>query len=75
MFYDFRFVMLLACAAFYYRAAHWENVSGLLWTGLSVLVFVVTWIVLSLGLIGCLIGQVSLYIIITIIKVLRRSSQ
>ena len=46
-FYTFEFWLLLACTFFYYKAAEMENSSGVLWAGLSVLVFVVTWIVLS----------------------------
>lgn len=41
-FYSFQFVMLLACAAFYYKAAEMEGASGFLWSALSVGVFILT---------------------------------
>ncbi len=71
-FYSFQFVMLLACAAFYYKAAEMEDSSGLLWSALSVLVFILTWIVLSWGWLGCLLGQVGLFTGITVVRVVRK---
>lgn len=72
LFYDLRFVVLLACAVFYYKAAAMEDCSTLLWSGLSVLVFVVTWIVLAWGWLGCLLGQVGLFAGITVVRLLRK---
>ena len=61
--------MLLACAIFYYRGAQWENdAPAFLWAALSVLVSVVTWLVLSWGLLGCLGGQVVLFAVMTVVK-------
>jgi hypothetical protein len=71
-FYSFQFVMLLACAAFYYTAAEMEDSSGILWSALSVGVFILTWIVLSWGWLGCLLGQVALFAGITVVRVLRK---
>ena len=71
-FYSLQFVMLLVCAVFYYKAAEMEDASGFLWSALSVGVFVVTWIVLSWGWIGCLLGQVALFTGITIVRVVRK---
>jgi hypothetical protein len=71
-FYSLQFVMLVACAVFYYRAAVMEDSSGFLWSALSVLVFLLTWIVLSWGWLGCLLGQVALFAGITVVRVLRR---
>ena len=71
-FYSLQFVMLLACAVFYYKAAEMEGCSGLLWSALSVFVFILTWIVLSWGWLGCLLGQVGLFAGITVVRVLRR---
>jgi hypothetical protein len=73
-FYSFQFVMLLACAAVYYKAAEMEGSSGFLWSALSVVVFILTWIVLSWGWLGCLLGQVGLFAGITLVKMLRRQS-
>jgi len=74
-FYTFEFWLLLACASFYYKAAEMENSSGVLWAGLSVLVFVVTWIVLSWGLLGCLAGQIALFVLIAIVRTLQGQSR
>ncbi|MGD0651596.1 MAG: hypothetical protein ABSA97_10740 [Verrucomicrobiia bacterium] len=71
-FYSLQFVVLLACAAFYYKAAQMEGSSGLLWSALSVVVFILTWIVLSWGWLGCLLSQVGLFAGITVVRVLRR---
>jgi len=75
--YDFRIVALLACAIFYLRAAQGEEGSyqmgtGLFWAGLSVLIFLTTWLVLAWGLVGCLVGQVGLYVAITCVRMLRK---
>jgi hypothetical protein len=71
-FYSFKFVMLLACAVFYYKAAEIEGSSGFLWSVLSVLIFILTWIVLSWGWLGCLLGQVGLFAGIAFVRMLRR---
>ena len=70
--YSIQFVLLVACATLYYRAARLEEASELLWSGLSVLVFVITWIVLSWGWQGCLLGQAGLFGVITVVRTLRR---
>jgi hypothetical protein len=64
--------MLVACAVVYYRAARMEDASGLLWSGLSVLVFVITWIVFSWSWQGCLVGQAGLFAGITVVQTVRR---
>lgn len=70
--YSAPFVLFLACAAFYYKAAEMEDSSGLLWSTLSVLVFLLTWIVFSWGWVGCLLGQGILFAGITVVRVARR---
>ena len=70
--YSFQFVLLLLCAVFYYKAAELEDAPRLLWAGLSVLVYLVTWMLLSWGLIGCLVGQVGLFGAITLVSVIRK---
>lgn len=71
-FYSLQFVMLLGCAAFYYKGAEMEGVSGFLWSTLSVLIFILTWIVLSWGSLACLLGQGVLFAGITVVRVLRK---
>jgi hypothetical protein len=73
MFYSITFVLLIVCAVFYYRAAEYEGSSGVLWCSLSVLVSVLTWRVLHLGLLGTLLGQVALFLGITLVRTLRKS--
>ena len=70
--YSFQFALLFLCAAFYYKAAEFEDAPRLLWAGLSVLVYLVTWMLLSWGLIGCLVGQVGLFGAITLVSVIRK---
>lgn len=70
--YSFQFVFLLACAGFFYKAAVFEDESAFLWTTLSVSIFIVTWIVFSWGWLGCLLGQLGLFVGIAIVRVLRK---
>ena len=67
--YSFDLLVLLASAVFYYRAAQFEDAPALLWSGLSVLTFLITWMVLSWGMIGSIAGQVALFLLITITRV------
>jgi hypothetical protein len=70
-FYSLESVLLLVCAGSYYKAADVENSSPLLWSGLSVLVFLLTWRLCGWGLPGNLLGQALLFGAITAIRVLR----
>ena len=70
-FYSFEFVLLLVCAVFYYKAADVEDASPFLWSGLSVLVFLVTWRLCGWRLPGNLLGQALLFGAITAVRVLR----
>jgi len=72
IFYSFEFLMLLACAIAFYKAAVMESALALLWAMLSMLMFLLTWIVLGWGKLGSLAGQAGLFIIITIVKMMRR---
>jgi hypothetical protein len=49
-------LMIVACAIFFHRAAEFENESSLVWTGLSVVISVVTLFFLHWGWLGCLLG-------------------
>jgi hypothetical protein len=75
MFYSFQFVLLVACAGLYYKAAEIENASGILWAGLSVMTFALTWLFLHWGMIGNLFGQAVLLVAITLVRVLRDRRQ
>jgi hypothetical protein len=69
--YSLQFLLLLVCAGVYYKAAEIENASSLLWPGLSVLVFLLTWRLFGWGLPGNLLGQALLMATITAVRVLR----
>jgi hypothetical protein len=66
-------LMIVACAIFFHRAAEFENESSLVWTGLSVVVSVVTLFFLHWGWPGCLLGQIGLFAGITVLRMLRKS--
>jgi len=69
----FAILIIAACAAFFYRAAEFENESTWLWMGLSLLISTVTFFVLHWGWLGCLLGQVGLFAGITLFRVLRKN--
>jgi hypothetical protein len=69
--YSYQLVILLACAAAYYKAADMENASPLLWAGLSAGIFLFTWRFLGWGLPGDLVGQAALLAGITLVRLLR----
>ena len=68
--YSFDFVLLLACAVFYYKAAEIENVSGVWWAAISVVLFLFTWRILGWGLLGNFLGQAGLLGGITLVRAL-----
>lgn len=63
--------IILAFAIFYHRAAESENESGLLWSGLSVLISVTTLFYFHWGLLGTLLGQAVLFAGITFVRIWR----
>jgi hypothetical protein len=71
--YSLPFVILICCAAAYYKAAEIENTSGILWAGMSVAVFCTTWFAIGWGIPGDLLGQVVLLAGITLYRVIRDS--
>jgi len=67
-FYSLTFVLLLACAVFYYRAGEFEGSSGLAWAAWSILISVLIWRWLHGGFIAVLLGQVGLFAAITLYR-------
>ncbi len=65
---------MVMCAIFFHRAAEFENESSLVWTGLSVVISVMTLFVFRWGWLGCLLGQTGLLLGITIFRMLRSKS-
>jgi len=60
-------------AAFFYRAAEIENESGLLWGGLSLVISVALMFFLRWDWLGILLGQVALFVGITLFRMTRKS--
>jgi len=69
----FSILIIAACAAFFYRAAEFENEPAWLWCGASVLISVVTFFFLHWGWLGTLLGQVALFVGITVFRMVRKS--
>ena len=66
-------LIIVACAIFFHRAAEFENESSLVWTGLSVVISLMTLFFLHWGWLGCLLGQIGLFAGITVLRMLRKS--
>ena len=64
-------LIIAAFAAFYYRAAEFENESTWIWCGLSVAISAVAFLWLHCGWLGISLGQVGLFTGITIFRILR----
>ncbi len=69
--YSVEFVLLIVALVFYYKVADIEDAPRWLWMGLSAGVYLFTWQVLHWGFIGCLLGQVGLFLGIAMYRVLR----
>ncbi len=67
-FYSFTFLLVLACAVFFYRAGEFEQSSGIAWAALSILISVAIWRWLHGGFIPVLLGQVGLFVGITLYR-------
>ncbi len=65
-FYSPAFILGVVCAIFYYRAGEYENSSGLVWAGLSVVISLVLWKVAHVGFVGTLLGQLGLFVGLTL---------
>jgi len=65
-------LIVAVCGAFFYRAAEFENASSLLWCGLSVTISVAILFLLQWGLLGIVLGQVGLFVGITIFRIVRK---
>ncbi|HWH70101.1 MAG TPA: hypothetical protein VNT26_12000 [Candidatus Sulfotelmatobacter sp.] len=59
--YSFTLILLLVCAAFFYRAGEFEGRSGVAWAGLSAFISVAIWGWLRGGFIAVLLGQIGLF--------------
>jgi hypothetical protein len=68
----FAILLIVAFAIFFYRAANFENESGLLWCGLSVSISLLTLFFFGWGWLGCLLGQAGLFVGIGIFRMMRK---
>jgi hypothetical protein len=67
-FYSYTFMLILACAVFYYRAGEFEGTSGVAWAGLSVLISLGVWRWLHGGFVAVFLGQLGLFAGITVYR-------
>jgi biotin transporter BioY len=65
-------LMIAVFAAFFYRAAEFENESRLLWCGLSIVISLTTMFYLGWGWLGVVLGQAGLFIGITVFRMVRK---
>jgi len=65
-------VVIVVCAVFFHRAAEIENESGLLWSGLSVLISALVLFLFHAGWLGILLGQAGLLIGIGVFRMVRK---
>ena len=75
MFFSPQIFALLLCAIAYYKAAEFENESGILWAGMSAAVFYITWRLLRWYIPGDLLGQLLLLAGIAIYRAFRDSNE
>jgi len=68
----FAILLIAVFAAFFYRAAEFENESRLLWCGLSLVISLATLFYFGWGLLGAVLGQVGLFAGITIFRMTRK---
>ena len=67
----FMALLMLGSVSFYYKVGESEYTSGLLLGGLSLLVWLVTWLALGWGALGCILGQVGIFAVLTAINIIR----
>lgn len=68
--YSIHLVILVAFAVFFYRAAQMDRSPGIIWAGLSILVYLLTLLAFSWGYLGCVMGQIILFFGIAVVRVL-----
>jgi hypothetical protein len=73
MFLSFPLVFLVVFAIFFYRAGEFEGGPSIMWAALSVAVSLATWRWLGWGLFSLILGQVALFLGITIVRAMRKS--
>ena len=64
--------LVVVFAVFFYCAAEFEDESSLIWCGLSVSISLLTLFFFRWGWLGTLLGQVGLFVGITIFRMIRK---
>jgi len=64
-------IMMIACAVFYYHVGDQEYSSGILLAGVSIALWFAAGYYLSLGWFGCILVQVGLFVVLTMLNVVR----
>ena len=72
-FYSFQAVLLVLFAVFFYRAGVFEDGPALAWAALSVVISLLIWQWLGWGLVSMIVGQVGLFVGITVFRGMRKS--
>lgn len=75
MFSLYTIILVIGCAIFYYRAGEYEETSGLGWAALSILISCVIWLWLHGGFLAVFLGQVGLFVAITLYRCVRSNDQ
>ena len=69
----FSLLVLISCLIIFYKAAEMENKSGLLWAGMSLIVWIFTPVFLPSFILSKILGQVALFIGIAVVRALFES--
>lgn len=70
-YFNASFLLMAACAVFFYRAGDYEDAPGWLWCALSIGISAVVWLWLRGGFIALALSQVGLFVAITGYRVWR----
>lgn len=70
--YSLTFILIVVCTIFFYRAGEYEQTSGALWSAMSAGISGVVWLVLHGGFLAVLLGQVGLFLGISVYRVLKK---
>jgi hypothetical protein len=70
---SFTALAVILSAIFFYRAARIDGSSPFLWVVLSVVTSLLLLTVLRLGMVGIILGQVGLFLGITLFRIIRKS--
>ena len=72
LFYSLTFWAIVAFAVFYYRVGEFEGSSGFVWAGLSAIISLAIWRFLHGGIIAVLLGQIALFVGITLYRTYKK---